>query len=62
MLERIKAPAHDYMKENQAGFRPLKSCHDAVFRLWRDLEKMKSNSTPCVYTFVDFSKAFDSLL
>jgi hypothetical protein len=62
LLGRIGASANKHMKQSQAGFRPLKSCRDAVFRLWRDLEKMKTDKMPCIYTFVDYSKAFDSLV
>jgi hypothetical protein len=33
-----------------------------VFRLWRELEKAKETKVPTIYTCVDFSKAFDSLV
>ena len=33
-----------------------------MFRLWRELEKAKEMKVPTIYTFVDFSKAFDSLV
>jgi hypothetical protein len=62
LLGRIGSHADKHMKQQQAGFRPLKSCRDAVSRLWRDIEKMRDGKIPCIYTFVDFSKAFDSLL
>jgi hypothetical protein len=62
LLERIGVSANKHMKQSQSGFRPLKSCRDAVFRLWRDLEKMQTDKMPCIYTFVDYSKAFDSLV
>jgi hypothetical protein len=62
LLGRIGKDADKRMKQGQAGFRPLKSCRDAVFRLWRDLEKTKTEKMPSIYTFVDYSKAFDSLV
>ena len=62
LLGRIGVSADKHMKQSQAGFRPLKSCRNAVFWLWRDLEKMKTDKMPCIYTFVDYSKAFDSLV
>ena len=59
---RVERPVDEWMRQNQNGFRPLKSCRDAVFRLWREPEKAKETKVPTIYTFVDFSKAFDSLV
>jgi len=56
LLGRIGTSADKHMNQSQAGFRPLKSCRDAVFRLWRDLEIMTTEKLPCIYTFVDFLK------
>ena len=62
VLKRVERPVDEWMRQNQNGFRPLKSCRDSVFRLWRELEKAKEMKVPTIYTFVDFSKAFDSLV
>ena len=58
VLKRVEKPVDEWMRQNQSGFRPLKSCRDSVFRLWRELEKAKETKVPTIYTFVDFSKAF----
>ena len=45
----------------QNGFRALKSCRDAVFQLWRELENSNKKKEAFLLTFIDYSKAFDSL-
>ena len=47
--------------QGQNGFRALKACRDAVFQLWREIEKGNRNLEPFIFTFIDYSKAFDSL-
>ena len=52
LLGHIRASANKHMNQNQAGFRPLQSCRDAVCRLWRDLENMTTENMPCINTSV----------
>ena len=47
--------------QGQNGFRALKSCRDAVFQLWREMEKSNKANEAFMLTFIDYSKAFDSL-
>jgi len=61
ILKRIKAPLEQRLLDPQAGFRSNKSCANAAFVLMRCLEKSLVQKEPRVFTFVDFSKAFDSL-
>lgn len=61
ILKRIAEPVDERLMQGQNGFRPLKSCRDAVFRLWREIEKMNKDNEAAILTFIDYSKAFDSL-
>ena len=49
------------IKQQQGGFRPGKSTRDVVFGLWRDMERKWRSKEGFVVTFIDYSKAFDSL-
>ena len=61
ILKRIQGDVDKRLLQGQNGFRPLKSCRDAVFQLWRAIEKSNQNNDPFIFTFIDYSKAFDSL-
>ena len=61
ILKRIKVPLEQRLLDPQAGFRCNKSCANATFILSRRLEEALLFKQPRVFTFVDFSKAFDSL-
>ena len=61
ILNRIKAPLEQRLLDPQAGFRSNKSCANAAFVLERCLEEAVLIKELRIFTFVDFSKAFDSL-
>jgi hypothetical protein len=61
-LNRIREKVDERLLQGQNGFRPLKSCRDAVFRVWRGLEESNRKGESFVLCFVDYSKAFDSLI
>jgi hypothetical protein len=61
ILKRIKEPLEKHLLHQQSGFRSSKSCSNATFVLTRFLEEAIRLQRPRIFTFVDFSKAFDSL-
>jgi hypothetical protein len=61
LLNRIKDAVEVRLLQGQNGFRALKSCRDAVFQLWRAIEKANNGNEAYILTFIDYSKAFDSL-
>jgi hypothetical protein len=61
ILKRIKCSVDQRLLQGQNGFRSLKSCRDAVFQLWREMEKSNKANEAFILTFIDYSKAFDSL-
>jgi hypothetical protein len=61
MLKRIQKHADARIMQGQNGFRPLKSCRDAVFRVWREIERSNRDEKAFILTFIDYSKAFDSV-
>ena len=52
---------NDMLNENQAGFRKAYSTSDHVFSLHALIEMMKYEKKKLFCSFVDFSKAFDSV-
>jgi hypothetical protein len=61
ILRRLKVQLERRLLDPQAGFRSRKSCANAAFVLTRYLEEAVRMKIPKIFTFVDFSKAFDSL-
>ena len=61
ILERLKSKLDDKMRGQQFGFRPGRSCTDAIFTLRRILEMSKEFQKKLVLHFIDFKKAFDSV-
>ena len=61
ILNRISKNVNSRLLQGQNGFRALKACRDAVFQLWREIEKGNRNLEPFIFTFIDYSKTFDSL-
>lgn len=51
----------DILNENQAGFRKNHSTSDHIFTLHAIIETMKFEKKKLFCSFVDFSKAFDSV-
>ena len=49
------------LREEQAGFRPGRSCIDQIFALRNILEQSNEWQSPLIINFIDFQKAFDSV-
>ena len=62
ILNRIRSCVDRVIKQQQGGFRLNKSTRDVVFGLWRDMERKWRSKEGFIVTFIDFSKAFDSLV
>ena len=61
ILKRIKSAVETTLREEQNGFRPARSCTDAIFSLRSIINKTVAAETPVFIHFVDFQKAFDSI-
>ena len=62
ILNRINIWVDKVISQQACGFRANKSCRDAVFSLWRRMERKWRAKEGFIITFIDFSKAFDSLV
>ena len=49
------------LRQEQAGFRPGRSCNDQMFTLRQILETVTAGRNPTIFNFIDFCKAFDSV-
>ena len=61
ILNRKKNAIDKILREEQCGFRPGRSCTDAIFTLRSVIEKTNEYNIPLFLHFVDFQKAFDSV-
>ena len=61
ILQRLKAAVDAELRDNQAGFRPNRSCADQIATLRIILEQSQEFRSPLYAGFLDFEKAFDSL-
>ena len=61
MLKRIKTSLDKILREEQAGFRPGRSCKDQIFVLRTILEQSMEWNSTLYLNFIDFEKAFDSV-
>ena len=61
LLDRIRPHVDPMLRNNQAGFRPGRSCAQQIHILRRIMEGFKEYQLPLIVTFVDFKKAFDSI-
>jgi len=61
VLNRMRLSMDERLRQEQAGFRPERSCCEQIFTLRQIIEKTVKNETPMLINFVDFKKAFDSL-
>ena len=61
ILNRIRSVIDPKLRYNQNGFRPKRTTVAQVLALRRIIEGVKANHLPAVLTFIDFSKAFDSI-
>ena len=51
----------EYIRQEQAGFRPGRSCSDHIFTLRQIVEQSKEWNAPLYANFIDFEKVFDSI-
>jgi len=61
LLNRMKDTVHQLLRQQQAGFRPGRSCMDQIFLLRQMIEKVSAGQRPEILNFVDFRKAFDNV-
>ena len=61
MLNRIQPVLDPYLRPNQNGFRPGRTTAAQILALRRIIEGVKARNLPAIITFIDFSKAFDSI-
>ena len=64
ILDRISVAIDPLMRKEQAGFRKERSCgdHNIKFTLRQIMEQCQEWNTSVYANFVDFEKAFDSIL
>ena len=61
LLDRIRPHLDPLLRVNQNGFRTGRSTLPQILTLRRLIEGIKEKQLPAILTFVDFSKAFDSI-
>ena len=61
ILERMKGEMDPWLRDQQAGFRPNRSCVDQIATLRIIVEQSLEWNSPLYINFVDYEKAFDSI-
>ena len=61
ILNRIRPVIDPELRGNQSGFRPGRSTTTQILALRKIIEGVKRKNLPAIMTFIDFSKAFDSI-
>ena len=61
ILNRIQPILDPLLRNNQNGFRPGRSTTTQILALRRIIEGLKARNLPAVVTFIDFTKAFDTV-
>ena len=62
LLNRIREPIDKLLRNNQAGFRTGRSCTQQIQILRRIMDGAYMQDIPLFITFIDFKKAFDSII
>ena len=57
LLSRIKVSVDKILRQEQAGFRPGRSCNEQIYILRQILEKVNAWQKPVILNFIDFQKA-----
>ena len=61
ILNRMRDMVDVELPEEQAGFRPKCSCAQQIFTFRHIIEKHQEYQLPLAISFIDFTKAFDSI-
>ena len=61
LLHRIRPEIKPHLRKEQSEFRPGRSTIQHILALRRVIEGAKHKNLPCVLSFIDFRKAFDSI-
>ena len=61
ILHRFRPEVDKKLRINQNGFRPGYSTVSQILALRRIIDSVKSNNLPAIITFIDFTKAFDTI-
>ena len=61
LLNRLTPLAEEALPDSQSGFRPSRGTVDMIFALRQIQEKSREQRTPLYTTFIDLTKAFDSV-
>src|SRR6218665_3923847 len=56
MLNRMRLAVDERLRQEQAGFRPGRSCCEHIFTLRQIIEKTVKHETPMLINFADFKK------
>ena len=62
ILNRIRSVIDVKLRINQNGFRSKRTTVAQILTLRRIIEGVKANNLPAILTFIDFKKAFDSVI
>ena len=58
---RIKKAVDNVLRQEQASFRPGRSCNDQIFTLWQIMETVTAGHNATIFNFIDFRKVFDNV-
>ena len=61
LLERLQTIIEPQLFEAQCGFRKGRSTVDQIWVIWQVVERAKEYHTPVCMSFVDLTKAYDSV-